>query len=70
MFQENYKTTSYLDNQMPYFEDNKEKNVTSYLGKNVYLPCRIKQLGDRTVILLLIHLHVEHENVKNVSNHL
>ena len=45
---------------MPYFEETKLNNLTSYLGKNAYLPCQIRQLGDRIVSLHLPVLSTSH----------
>lgn len=35
----------------PYFDKNASKNVTALLGKTAYLNCRVKNLGNKTMLL-------------------
>lgn len=35
----------------PYFEPSVSKNVTALVGKTAYLNCKVKNLGNKTVIL-------------------
>lgn len=42
LFQEKHRSE-------PVFDESTTKNVTTASGKTVYLPCRIRNLGDRTV---------------------
>ena len=46
LFQEKHRSE-------PVFDESTTRNVTTASGKTVYLPCRIRNLGDRTVSLLL-----------------
>lgn len=36
----------------PYFDKAASKNVTALLGKTVYLTCRVKNLGNKTVSIV------------------
>ncbi|EDV93771.1 GH19513 [Drosophila grimshawi] len=38
-------------NSGPYFDRNASKNVTALLGKTAYLNCRVKNLGNKTMLL-------------------
>ena len=33
----------------PYFDSSVSSNVTTQLGKHAYLPCKVKQLGNKSV---------------------
>ena len=33
----------------PYFDPNAPTNVTTQLGDSAYIPCKVKQLGDKSV---------------------
>ncbi|KAH7965413.1 hypothetical protein HPB49_007404 [Dermacentor silvarum] len=33
----------------PYFDNSTSRNVTTSAGKAVFLPCKVRHLGDRTV---------------------
>lgn len=41
----------------PYFDKAASKNVTALLGKTVYLTCKVKNLGNKTVSIIRITLH-------------
>ncbi|EFN67447.1 hypothetical protein EAG_01777 [Camponotus floridanus] len=43
--EENARTTG------PYFDKSASKNVTALLGKTTYLNCRVKNLGNKTIVL-------------------
>ena len=38
----------------PYFDKAASKNVTALLGKTAYLNCRVKNLGNKTVSLVVV----------------
>lgn len=47
-----------INHNGPYFDKMVSKNVTALLGKTCYLTCRVKNLGNRTVsIVILCHNH-------------
>lgn len=35
--------------QGPYFDEHSPKNCTAQLGTNAYLPCKVRQLGNKSV---------------------
>lgn len=39
----------------PYFEKTVSKNVTALVGKSAYLNCRVRNVGNRTVSVLVVH---------------
>lgn len=41
----------------PYFEKTVSKNVTALVGKSAYLNCRVRNVGNRTVSVLVVHNH-------------
>lgn len=45
-------------NHGPYFEPSVSKNVTALVEKTAYLNCKIKNLGNRTVSLILSILEI------------
>jgi len=61
-YENRFRSDNHWDDNhsMPYFEETKLNNLTSYLGKNAYLPCQIRQLGDRIVSLHLPVLSTSH----------
>jgi len=38
----------------PYFDKSASKNVTALLGKTTYLNCRVKNLGNKTVSIIIM----------------
>lgn len=43
------RTAHELHRLEPIFDETTPRNVTTAVGKTVYLPCRVRYLGDRTV---------------------
>ncbi|CAH1392567.1 unnamed protein product [Nezara viridula] len=41
----------------PYFDTTFSKNETALVGRNAFLYCRVRNLGNRTVSQLLLFLH-------------
>lgn len=44
----------------PVIDNSTSRNVTTASGKTVYLPCRIRHLGDRTVSITTSTTHLQH----------
>ncbi|KAH9369475.1 hypothetical protein HPB48_014345 [Haemaphysalis longicornis] len=40
----------------PYFDNSTSRNVTTSVGKTAFLPCKVRHLGDRTVVWLAVQL--------------
>lgn len=54
----------------PYFDSTVPRNVTALVGKTAYLGCRVKNLGNRTVILsLFFPLYLICAGSYNVKNY-
>lgn len=50
----------------PYFDSNTPTNITAQLGSYAYLPCKVRQLGNKSVSLP--HLHRNYSTFNCTSN--
>lgn len=49
----------------PYFDTNVSNNVTALVGKSAYLSCRVRNLGNKTVIIFAISTLITFKKKKN-----
>lgn len=53
-----FNTGSSTEKMEPAFDTSTQRNITTSAGRTVYLPCRVHNLGDRTVRLLIIFFFI------------
>lgn len=49
----------------PYFDRSVSRNVTALVGRNAFLYCRVRNLGNRTVSVSIFVIYINSTNLRN-----